>query len=79
MSSQYQDINNIRSARGLSSFDIAGRFVFSGLYDLPFGHGKRFGSGMGRAADLLVGNWQLNTIITMQSGLPFTPTWHPTA
>ena len=37
ISSQYQDINNIRSSRGLSSFDLAHRFVFSGFYELPFG------------------------------------------
>jgi hypothetical protein len=73
VSSQYQDINNIRSARGLSSFDIANRFVFSGLYDLPFGQGKQFGSGAHGVTQLLLGGWQFNTIVTIQGGPPFTP------
>ena len=60
--------NNIRSARGLSSFDLAHRFVFSGYYTLPFG---RDGSGLTRR---ILGGWQLNTIVTLQTGPPFTPT-----
>jgi hypothetical protein len=68
VSSQYQDINNIRSARGLSSFDLAHRFVFSGYYTLPFG---RDGSGLTKR---ILGGWQLNTIVTLQTGPPFTPT-----
>jgi hypothetical protein len=73
VASQYQDITNIASARGLSSFDIASRFVFSGIYDIPFGHGRKFGSGANKITDLVIGGWQMNAIITMQSGLPFTP------
>ncbi|HJZ99862.1 MAG TPA: TonB-dependent receptor, partial [Candidatus Solibacter sp.] len=73
VSTQYQDINNIGSARGLSSFDLANRFVFSGFYELPFGRGKHFGSGASRAMNTVIGGWQLNTIITLQGGPPFTP------
>ena len=71
--SQYQDINNIASARGLSSFDIASRFVFSGFYELPFGRGKKYMSSANAIMDRVVGGWQINTIVTLQSGLPFTP------
>jgi hypothetical protein len=67
VSAQYQDINNIRSARGLSSFDIAHRFVFSGFYALPFGKDRH--DILGR----VVGGWQFNTIVTLQTGPPFTP------
>ena len=74
VSSQYQDINNISSARGLSSFDIANRFVFSGFYELPFGRGKRFGAGAHGVTEMLIGGWQANTIVTLQTGPPFTPT-----
>ncbi len=73
VASQYQDINNIASARGLSSFDIESRFVFSGMYDIPFGRGRKYGSGTNKFADLVIGGWNMNTIITMQSGRPFTP------
>jgi hypothetical protein len=73
VSSQYQDINNIRSARGLSSFDLAHRFVFSGFYELPFGRGKHFSAGASGVTQTIIGGWQLNTIVTLQSGPPFTP------
>ena len=47
--------------------------MFSGLYDLPFGRGKKYGSSAGRITDYLIGGWQMNLILTLQSGLPFTP------
>jgi hypothetical protein len=70
----YQNINDRRSARGPSTFDVAHRMVLSAVYELPFGRGRRFGSDAGTALNLLAGNWQLNSIATFQSGLPFTPT-----
>jgi hypothetical protein len=69
-----QDAQNLRAERGLSTFDIRHRFVFSSLYALPFGRGKTFLSSLNRAEDALLGGWQLNGIFTLQSGLPFTPT-----
>ncbi|HWQ35795.1 MAG TPA: TonB-dependent receptor [Blastocatellia bacterium] len=45
------------------------------VYELPFGQGRRFLSSVGRAADLLIGGWQVNTVFTWQSGLPFTPSY----
>jgi hypothetical protein len=46
------------------------------VYDLPFGRGKRFGSSMSRAADLLVGGWRLSSIFLWQSG-PFESPYFP--
>lgn len=69
----YQDINNRRAVRGPSTFDVAHRFVLSGGYELPFGRGKKFASGVTEGMDRLVGGWQLTTITTLQTGLPFTP------
>jgi hypothetical protein len=42
------------------------------IYDLPIGKGRAisFGSSL---ANSLLGNWQVNGILTLQSGLPFTP------
>lgn len=42
-------------------------------YELPFGHGKPFLSGLSGATDKLIGGWQANGIVTLLSGLPFTP------
>src|SRR5947208_4221495 len=68
-----QDIRYRFLDRGSSSFDIRHRTSQSVMYDLPFGRGRRFeiSNPFGRA---VLGNWQMNGILTIQSGLPFTPT-----
>lgn len=58
--------------RGPSDFDVPQRFTFASVWDLPFGKGRRFGSGISRPADLVVGGWQVNTDIAIQSGPPFS-------
>ncbi len=61
---------DIRLSRSVTGLHVPHRFVFSGIYDLPFGKGRRFLGGMGRAAGLIIGGWQVNAIVTMQSGTP---------
>ncbi len=70
----YQNINDRRSHRAVSTFDIAHRFVLSGGYELPFGKGKRFFADAGSVANRFIGGWQLTTITTLQTGFAFTPT-----
>jgi hypothetical protein len=48
-------------------------FIFTQVYQLPFGTGKRFGSNVGRLGDLIIGGWELNGTTNFSSGLPFTP------
>jgi hypothetical protein len=58
------------SERGLSDFDVRQRLVISPVYDLPFGHNKKFlTSGTGAA---LAGGWRLAGIFQWQTGRPFT-------
>jgi hypothetical protein len=54
--------------RASSDTDIRHRFTFSNVYDLPLGRGRSYGSDMPRALDFLIGGFQLNNIITYQSG-----------
>jgi len=75
----HQDSFNIRSSRSLSSADIAHRFVISYLYELPFGHGRRFGSDSAKALDLIIGGWQLNGITIFQTGTPISISANSTA
>lgn len=67
-----QNAYNLSAQRGPSDISVAMRFVASGVWDLPFGTGRRYlGRGwMGRIA----GPWQLTAIYSTQTGLPFTPT-----
>jgi hypothetical protein len=47
--------------------------IFTEVYELPFGRGKKFGGDLNRAADAIVGGWKLNSSWNLSSGLPFTP------
>jgi Carboxypeptidase regulatory-like domain len=62
---------NLRFDRGLSGFDIRSRFVFSPVYELPFGKGKQF-LNSNRYADWFLGGWEVSGIVTLQTGRPFT-------
>lgn len=42
-------------------------------FDIPFGRGKKFGSGVGKGVDLALGGWTISAITTFYSGLPFAP------
>jgi hypothetical protein len=59
---------------GNSDFDVRQRLVFSYIYDLPFGIGKKYGSGIPRAANWFIGGWQTAGILTLQSGNWYTAT-----
>lgn len=67
-----QDNYNRKAQRGPSNNDLRQRFVFSGIWDMPFGHGRKYASKgwLGH----VVGPWQLNAIYSVQSGLPLTVT-----
>ncbi len=75
----HQDSYNIRGDRGLSTIDIAHRFVISYLYELPFGKGRKFGANAPGLLDAIIGGWQFNGITTFQSGTPLTITANSTA
>ena len=56
-----------------SPFDIRHRFVSNFTWDLPIGKGRRFLSGDSLASNI-IGGWQFNGIVTLQTGTPFTVT-----
>ncbi len=58
--------------RGNSDFDVRHRFSFANVWELPFGRGRAFGSDISRGLDLIVGGWQINSDIFVQSGPPFS-------
>jgi trimeric autotransporter adhesin len=58
----------------LSSVDTPHRFTLSGTYELPFGRGRMLLAGADGVVDRIVGGWQLNAIVTYQSGFPLSIT-----
>jgi hypothetical protein len=53
-----------------STYDVPHRFTLSSVGELPFGKGKKFGSGWNRLVDSILGGWQANGILTLASGQP---------
>jgi len=58
--------------RAVSDFDMKHQINSNWVIDLPFGRGKKFGSGLGRATDAIVGGWSLTGLFHWSSGLPFS-------
>jgi hypothetical protein len=56
---------------GNSDQDQRQSFVSSAVYNLPFGHGQRFGGNIPRLLDEVIGGWQTNALVTLNSGTPF--------
>ena len=56
--------------RVISPFDRKHTFVSSGLVELPFGRGRRYGRGWSGPTNLLLGGWQVGYIFKAQSGAP---------
>jgi hypothetical protein len=66
-----QNSFDLNAEWGPSDFDTPHRFVLSGVWELPFGRGRRYlhdGGVLGAVA----GGWDLAGIAAFQSGRPFT-------
>jgi hypothetical protein len=72
---QVQDWNNLKGERSLSSQNVSQRLVISYVYDLPFGHGKRYMSDATGAMDKIVSGWGVDGITTFQKGFPLKFTY----
>lgn len=70
-----QDWNNLAAERSLSSQDIPQRLVASYVLDLPFGHGKKFLSGLNGFNNAVVSGWGFDGISTFQRGFPVKISW----
>ncbi len=64
---------DVRADWGPATYDARNIGVISAVYDLPFGQGKQFGSGLRGFGGTMISGWSVNSILTLQSGFPFTP------
>jgi hypothetical protein len=66
----YSNYYNRRADWGPSENDVRHRFTLSGVWELPFGKGRKwFSDGPVRH---VVGDWSMGSVVTLQSGAPFT-------
>jgi Carboxypeptidase regulatory-like domain/TonB dependent receptor len=54
--------------RSAQETDVPHKFSFAGVLEVPIGRGKKFGSDLPRAAEFVLGGWQLNWNLSLQSG-----------
>ncbi len=66
-----QNSYDIAGNKGLSNFDRRNRFIVNYVWDLPFGHGKKF-LNESETANAILGGWQWGGVATIESGTPFT-------
>jgi hypothetical protein len=62
-------------ARGISNNNRAHVFFIASLYEVPVGKGRKYLGNAGRAADFVIGGWQLNGTYSWMAGQPFTPSY----
>ncbi len=63
---------NWNSSYSSASWDIRHNFTAAFNYDLPFGRGKQYGANLNKVVQTVAGNWQVNGILTLRTGVPYT-------
>src|SRR3989442_10882159 len=63
---KYLDLN-----RSVTGFDRTHNFAVTSVWELPFGKGKHWLSSRG-VASAIAGGWQVNTVLSLISGAPFS-------
>jgi hypothetical protein len=66
----YITIRHPELSKGLSPFDITQAFKVNWIYELPFGPGRSW-STSSAIVNKIIGGWQTDGIIRIQSGAPF--------
>ncbi len=70
------DPRNYASGYSSAAWDIRHNFTTSFTWALPLGKGQKYGSTMHPVADAVVGGWQVNGIVSLHTGAPFTIRWN---
>ncbi len=68
----WQNTYNAHGNYGPCYYDAKHAFNGFVTYDIPFGRGRMFGRNMNRAVNAVIGDWQIDSIVTFHSGFPFT-------
>jgi hypothetical protein len=68
----WQNAYNRHGDYGPAFFDARHIFSFGSTWDIPVGKDRLFGGGMNRVADLIVGGWKVDSIVSLHSGFPIT-------
>jgi hypothetical protein len=64
------DVSASRLDKRLAIFDVPQKMSALGVFEFPFGRGRKWGQSMPWAANFLLGGWELGWNVTLQSGFP---------
>jgi hypothetical protein len=70
--SDVEDFWNLKFAYSPASFDRTNNVLLTGVYDLPFGPGKRFANGGQWLNREAIGGWQISFFQQLATGQPIT-------
>jgi hypothetical protein len=70
----FQDQRFPKQNYGNADFDMRHRFVFSYVYDLPFGRGRYFGKDSSGLLNRIIGDWQMAGVVSAATGNYYTAT-----
>ncbi len=68
----WQNANDRQSNYGVAAWDARHNLTFSSNLDIPFGKGRKFGSGVNRGVDLALGGWSIGYVMQLRTGFPIT-------
>jgi hypothetical protein len=71
-SAYWQNLYNPRAEWGSCYFDLHHNLTAHGVYELPFGHNKKFAANANPIANQLISGWTVSAIYTFHGGFPLT-------
>jgi len=66
----YQNLYDPRADWANCFFDSKNVLSAYATYEIPFGHGKRWGNGSNAVVNAVAGGWSVNPIVSVHSGFP---------
>lgn len=71
-SAYWQNLYDKKAEWGPCFYDVTHVGTANVIYELPFGHNRRFGKNMNSALNAIVGEWQISGIYSLHGGFPMT-------
>jgi hypothetical protein len=66
----YQNLYNPHADYAPCYFDASHLLSAYAVYELPYGHGKRFGANAPKVLSAIAGGWSVNPIVSVHTGFP---------
>jgi len=71
--SNYYFLYNRSAGEGNTNVLPRQQWVFAENYDLPYGHGRKYGASANRIVDGALGGWNVSGVTTYYTGFPYSP------